>query len=65
MSGPGSEMGAVDRAQVRPSAVIVPSPRPLTCGNVGFQATCPVVCSVVVLGVVGSSPIVHPIVLTR
>jgi len=62
MTGRGSEMGAADCVQVRPSAVVIPQSRPLTCGNVGYQAVCPAVCSVVVLGVVGSSPIVHPIV---
>jgi hypothetical protein len=31
-------MGAADRAQVRPSAVIVGSSRPLTCPNISYQA---------------------------
>jgi hypothetical protein len=48
-------MGAADCAQLRPSAVTVPQTRPLTCGNVGYQATCYAVCSVVVLSVVSSN----------
>jgi hypothetical protein len=55
-------MGAADCTQVRPGAVIIPHPRPLTCDNVGYQAARPAVCSVVVLGVGGSSPLAHPIV---
>ena len=53
-------MGAADRAQVRSNAVIVPLPRSVTCGNVGCQAACTVMCPVVVLGVGGSSPLAHP-----
>ena len=65
MSDSGSEAGAVNCVQVRPSAVIIAQLGLLTCGNVGYLVACPAVCSVVVLGVVGSSPIVHPIVLSR
>jgi hypothetical protein len=60
MSDPGSETGATNYGQVRPSTVIIPQPRPLTCGDFSSQATCPAVCSVVVLGVGGSSPLAHP-----
>jgi hypothetical protein len=60
MSDSGSEAGAADCAQVHPGAVIIAQPRLLTCENVGYLAACPAVYSVVVLGVVGSSPIVHP-----
>ena len=49
ISNPGSEPGAADGAEVRPSAVIVPQARPLTCGNVGYQTACSfAMCSVVV-----------------
>jgi hypothetical protein len=65
MSDSGSEAGAVNCAQVRLSAVIIAQPRLLTCGNVGYLAACPAVYSVVVLGVVGSNPIVHPIAYSQ
>ena len=54
MSGPGSETGAADCAPMRPSAAIISQPRPLTCGNIGYQPDCPAVCSVVVLDIAGS-----------
>jgi hypothetical protein len=57
MSDSGSRMGAADRAQVRPSAVIAPLPRRLTCLNATDQARFPAVCSVRIEGVRGSNPL--------
>lgn len=48
-------MGAGGRAQVRPSAVIVPERRSLTCANVHDQVTCPPVRSVRIEGFRGST----------
>jgi hypothetical protein len=53
-------MGAADCVQARSGAQIVAWSRPLTCTNVDYQAFSFAVCSVVVLGVGGSSP--NPVV---
>lgn len=47
-------MGAASLTQVRSTQVITLRTRPLNWVNVGWQATCAVVRSVVVLAIVGS-----------
>jgi hypothetical protein len=63
ISDPGSETGAANCAKPRPSSASIPQPRLLTCADVSYQAACPEVCSVVVLGVVIPNPIAHPIAI--
>ena len=65
MSDSGSRMGAVDRAQVRPSAAVLPSHRGFTCLDVGDQVARHAVCSVRIEGVRGSNPQLHPGVTDR
>ena len=62
MSDSGSRMGAVDRAQVRPSAAVLPPHRGFTCLDVRDQVARHAVCSVRIEGVRGStSPQLHPV----
>ena len=58
-------MGVANLAQVRSTEVIASLTGPLNWVNIGWQATCATVRSVVVLGVEGSSPLAHPILYGR
>jgi hypothetical protein len=60
LSDSGSKTGAAGRRQMRPDAVVQAHQRSLTSAHAREREACPPGRQVVVLDVVGSSPIVHP-----
>ena len=65
MSDSGSRMEVVTCREMRPGAVIVAIPLPLSCRNFLQQLLHQLVRYVVVLDVAGSNPVAHPILYSR